>query len=62
MRSAALILPAESRSLTLPDAANLACGDAYRQVHMAAAAAELLRSGTLTPANRALLSDVHVFL
>lgn len=60
-RSAALILLAENGSSALPDAANSACNDAYWQVRMAAAAAELLRPGNLSPANRALLFDDHVF-
>ncbi len=60
-RSAALIILAESGSPALADAANTACGDDYWQVRMAAAAAELLRPGTLTPANRALLEQDHVY-
>ncbi|NOX81237.1 MAG: hypothetical protein GXP57_09185 [Deltaproteobacteria bacterium] len=60
-RSAALIILAESGSPALVDAANTACGDDYWQVRMAAAAAELLRPGTLTPANRALLEQDHVY-
>ncbi len=59
-RSAALIILAESRAPVLADAANTACRDDYWQVRMAAAAAELLRPGTLTPANRALLEQDHV--
>jgi hypothetical protein len=60
-RSAALILLAENGSPALPDAANSACADVYWQVRMAAAAADLIRPGTLSPANRALLSGDHVF-
>lgn len=58
-RSAALITLAEKGSPLLKDAANKACGDAYWQVRMAAAACEMLRPGTLSPANRAMLEDDH---
>lgn len=60
-RTTALIVMAESGSPALEDAANLACSDACWQVRMAAAAAELLRPGTLSPSNRALLAEDHVF-
>jgi len=59
-RSAALITLAEKNSPGLGDAANKACGDKYWQVRMAAAASELLRPGTLSPANKALLEGDHV--
>ncbi len=60
-RSAALIVLAEAGAPALADAANAACGDDYWQVRMAAAAAELLHPGTLTPANRTLLEQDHVY-
>ncbi len=60
-RSAALIVLAEAGSPALAEAADIACGDDYWQVRMAAAAAELLHPGTLTPANRARLSQDHVY-
>ena len=59
-RSAALITLAERGSGLLKDAANKACGDPYWQVRMAAAACEMMRPGTLSPANRALLEQDHV--
>ncbi len=59
-RSAALIILAESGAPALADAANIACGDDYWQVRMAAAAAELLHPGTLAPANRTQLEQDHV--
>jgi hypothetical protein len=60
-RSAALTVIAESGSSVLGDVANTACADDYWQVRMAAAGAELLHPGTLTPANRALLEQDHVY-
>lgn len=60
-RSAAVIKLAEKGSPHLADAVNRACADSYWQVRMAAAAAELMRPGTLSPANRALLENDHVF-
>lgn len=60
-RSASVILLAERGSPKLPAAANKASGDAYWQVRMSAAAAELLRPGILSPANKALLGQDHVY-
>ncbi|WP_373500166.1 HEAT repeat domain-containing protein [Desulfococcus sp.] len=60
-RSAALIHMAETSVAGLKEAANRACGDGYWQVRMAAAACELLHPGTLSPANKALLEDDHVY-
>ena len=60
-RSAAIVLLAEKKSSGLPEAANSACGDPYWQVRMATAVAELLRPRTLSPANRALLENDHVY-
>jgi hypothetical protein len=60
-RSAALIVMAEGNMSGLKEAANNACGDAYWQVRMAAAACELMHPGTLTSHNRALLENDHVY-
>lgn len=60
-RSAAVTILAERGYVGLSDAANSAVGDAYWQVRMAAAVAELLRPGTLSPANKALLAEDHVY-
>ena len=60
-RSAGLVLMAEKGLPELADAANSACGDSYWQVRMAAAVSEILRPGTLSQANRAILSEDHVF-
>ena len=60
-RCAEIIRLAEQGSPALSDAANKACGDDYWQVRMAAAAAEFLRPGTISPANRALLEQDHVY-
>lgn len=60
-RSAAVTILAEKGYAGLSGAANSAVGDAYWQVRMAAAVAELLRPGTLSPANKALLAEDHVY-
>ncbi len=60
-RSAAVIVLAERGSSRLGEVANAACADPYWQVRMAAACADLLRPGTLTPANRAALDRDHVY-
>ena len=60
-RSAALITLAERGYARLADAANRAYADPYWQVRMAAAGAEFLKPGSLTPANRALLEQDHVY-
>ena len=60
-RSAALITLAERGYDRLADAVNRACEDVYWQVRMAAAGAELLKPGSLSPANRALLEKDHVY-
>ncbi len=60
-RSAALITLAEKGSTKLTDAANRLCGDPCWQVRMAAACAELLNPGTLSPVNKALLEGDHVY-
>jgi hypothetical protein len=59
-RSAALITMAEANAPGLGEAANTACADDFWQVRMAAAAAEMLHPGTLSPANKALLAQDHV--
>jgi len=60
-RSAACVLLAERGSSNLPEVANRASGDPYWQVRMAAAVAELLRPHTLSPTNKALLEEDHVY-
>lgn len=60
-RSAAVVLLAEKGSAGLTDPVNAACADPYWQVRMAAACAEMLRPGILSPANRALLENDHVY-
>ena len=60
-RGAALIMLAERKYNQLSDAVNNACADPYWQVRMAAAGAELLRPGSLSPANKALLEQDHVY-
>lgn len=60
-RSAGVVLLAEKGSPSLAEAANRASGDPYWQVRMASAVAEVLRPGTLSPANRALLEQDHVY-
>jgi hypothetical protein len=60
-RSAAVITLAERGFEGLPDVVNRLCADPYWQVRMAAAGAELLKPGSLTPANRALLEQDHVY-
>ena len=60
-RSAALIALAERGYARLADAVNKACADPYWQVRMASAGAELLNPGCLSPANKALLEQDHVY-
>ncbi len=60
-RSAALITLAERGYNQLPDAVNNACSDPYWQVRMAAAGAELLKPGSLSPPNRVFLEQDHVY-
>ncbi len=60
-RSAALVTLAERGYDRLTDAVNKACADPYWQVRMAAAGAELLKPGCLSPANRVLLEQDHVY-
>ncbi len=60
-RSAALITLAERGYNQLPDAVNKACADPYWQVRMAAAGAELLKPGSLSPVNKILLGQDHVY-
>ncbi|MGD9159419.1 MAG: SUMF1/EgtB/PvdO family nonheme iron enzyme [Desulfobacteraceae bacterium] len=60
-RSAALITLAERGYKQLSDAANNACADPYWQVRMAAAGAELLKPGSLSPASRVFLEQDHVY-
>ena len=59
-RSAALLSLAERSSPCLADAANGACSDEHWQVRLAASLAELLRPGSLSPANRNRLLNDHV--
>ena len=60
-RSAAVTILAERKYVRLSNISNSAAGDAYWQVRMAAAVAELLLPGTLSPANKALLAEDHVY-
>lgn len=60
-RSAAIITLAERGHNRLSDVVNKVCTDPYWQVRMAAAGAELLKPGSLSPANRALLEQDHVY-
>ncbi len=60
-RTAALIKLAERGYDNLPDAVNESSADPYWQVRMAAAGAELLKPGSLSPVNRALLKQDHVY-
>ena len=60
-RSAALITLAERGYKQLPDAVNDACSDQYWQVRMAAAGAELLKPGSLSPVNKVFLEQDHVY-
>ncbi len=60
-RSAALITLAERGYKQLSDAVNSACADPYWQVRMAAAGAELLKPGSMSPANRVFLEEDHVY-
>lgn len=60
-RSAALITLAERGYKQLSDAVNNACADPYWQVRMAAAGAELLKPGSMSPVNRVFLEQDHVY-
>ncbi len=60
-RSAALITLVERGYKQLSEAVNNACADPYWQARMAAAGAELLKPGSLSPANRVFLEQDHVY-
>ncbi|MCP4690159.1 MAG: hypothetical protein GY859_19055 [Desulfobacterales bacterium] len=60
-RGAALVALAERNSPKLSRAANRASSDVYWEVRMAAAAAELLHPGTLSPENKELLENDNIY-
>ncbi|MFH1562218.1 MAG: hypothetical protein ABIF11_02185 [Nitrospirota bacterium] len=53
--------PSQEGIIKMSDVANKASGDPYWQVRMASAVTEMLKPGTLSPANKTLLENDHVY-